>query len=151
MFYKIGFYILLVLVILFVGVSFKTNPMVNTGALSWVDIYSNNPAETIEFLNKNFEITVTETKPSGLGTDYSIIKARGQMWPFAGIMQTPEKAYPSAMIYLTVKDMDAAHEKAIASGARAVVEPMVVDGGMKFGAYEIPGGVTIGITQYGVK
>ena len=151
MFYKIGFYILLVMLALCIGVFMKTNPMKNTGALSWVDILSEDPSATIGFLDNNFGIKVTETKPSGLGTDYHIIKAPGQLWPFAGIMKTPEMSPPQSMIYLTVKDFSVAHKKAIESGAKVVSEPMIANGDMKFAIYTIPGGITIGITQYGVK
>jgi hypothetical protein len=60
------------------------------------------------------------------------------------------KVPPHTMVYLTVKDYDATHAKIIADGA----VPMLVNeyaAGMKFGIYQIPGGLTIGVAQYGVK
>ena len=155
MFYKIGFYVLLVLLILCAGLFMKTNPMKTTGAPSWLDIYSDAPAATIGFLSDNFGITVTKTTPTTIGSDYHIIKASGQLWPFAGIMETPSlpggtRVPAGTVVYLTVLDYAAAHEKAMASGATAVMADMKAED-MTFGYYIIPGGVTIGIVQYGKK
>lgn len=152
MFYKVGFYFLLILVIVFIGIFLKTNPMKNQGALSWVDFYSNNPTATIKFLNDNFDIRVAKTQKTPTGQDYNIIKARGQMWPFAGIMETPilpdgTRAPAGTTVYLTVKDYDVAHVKAIESGAIPFATGMVTDG-MRFGFYKIPGDVGIALVQY---
>lgn len=67
MFYKIGFYILLVLLIGCIALFLKTNPMKTTGALSWIDIYSNNPAATVEFLNDNLGIKTTAAHKTPTG------------------------------------------------------------------------------------
>lgn len=152
MFYKIGFWVLTGIVLACIGLFLKTNPMKNTGAMSWIDIYSDAPAETIGFLNENFGIHVTKSSVTPTGQTYNVIKAKGQLWPFAGIMENPiqadgVKAPAGTTIYLTVKDYDAAHEKAIASGAIPHATHMKVEG-MYFGFYMIPGGVGIGIVQY---
>lgn len=152
MFYKIGFWILLVIVIAFVGLFLKTNPMKSTGAASWVEFYSDTPAETISFLENNFGIKVVNTTKTPMDVDYSIVKAKGQLWPFAGVMQTmtmPDgKQIPAGtVVYLTVKDYNAAHEKAMASGATANATHLRTED-MLFGFYTIPGNVNIGIVQY---
>ena len=155
MFYKIGFYILLIIVILAGGVFIKSNPMKNQGAMSWADIYSNDPSATIGFLNQNFGITVASTNPTPTGQEYSVIKAKGQLWPFAGVMATPvmpdgTEVPEHTVMYLTVTDYAATHEKMLATGAKSLLDNVNAEG-MLFGIYQIPGGVTIGIAQYGVK
>jgi predicted enzyme related to lactoylglutathione lyase len=150
MFYKIGFWVLLVALIASGGLWWNTSSMKLDGGMSWVDIYSVNPPETIEFLDEVFGIKVVETTKDDFG-EYNVIKTKGQLFPFAGIMGLPEmdgvKALPGSMIYLTTKDYAATAEKMKAAGATAQIENMVA-GGMLFGVYEIPGGVFIGIAQY---
>ncbi len=154
MFYKIGFWVLLVIVLGCVGLFVCTNPMKNQGAMSWVDIYSNNPTATLKFLDESLGIkTVKVTKTPDMG-DYNIIKSRGALWPFAGVMELPKMGNttvaPGAMLYFTVNDYVESAKQLVANGAKPIVENMVT-GGMMFGVYEIPGGVTIGITKYGIK
>ncbi len=147
MFYKIGFWILLIALIVCGYLFMTTNPMKREGAMSWIDIYSNAPSETVAFLNEQFGITVTETTTDDFG-QYDVIKAKGQMWPFAGVMKIPEPGMPaSTMMYLTVKDYAATSEKIKAAGAIPQLENMIA-GEMLFGVYEIPGGIVIGISQY---
>ncbi len=155
MFYKIGFWVLLAIVLACVGLFMFTNPMKNNGAMSWVDVYSNDPTATLKFMNDTFDIRVTETSvvPDG-GGDYNVIKSKGSLWPFAGVMKAPEmhghKVPAGTMIYLTVTDYAMMSAKMVANGAKPIEEDIVA-AGMRFGVYEIPGGLTIGIAQYGVK
>ncbi len=152
MFYKISFWVLLAALLTCIGLFLCTNPMKTTGALSWVDIYSDKPEETIGFLNENFGITVQDTTESATGEKYNILKTKGQLFPFAGIMENPtlpdgRRAPAGSTIYLTVQDYDAAHAKAVASGAVPYANHLYAKG-MKFGFYMIPGNVVIGIVQY---
>ena len=155
MFYKIGFYVLLAIVLACGFMFMRTNPMKLQGAMSWAEMYSTDPTATLTFLNQNFGIRVTQSKDMGDGMIYNVIKTPGALWPFAGVMGLPKMADgqpvgPQSMIYLTVTDYDAAHAKMIESGATAHAVGQIAEG-MKFGVYTIPGGVTIGIAQYGVK
>ena len=152
MFYKIGFWILLVIVIAFIWMFMRTNPMKAVGAASWMDIYSDAPAETVAFLEQNLDIKVSKVSQAGTGGDYTVIKAKKQFWPFAGIMATPtsqtgEKAQAGTVPYITVKDYDASHAKLIAAGAVPHATYMYIEG-MMVGFYMIPGNVGIGIAQY---
>lgn len=149
MFYKIGFWVLLAIVIACGALFIHTNPMKNQGAMSWIDIYSEAPAETLKFLETNFDIKVVNVTKMQDGGDYNVIKSRGAMWPFAGVMQMPKVmgATPGSMIYLTVKDYAAAHARALENGAKVILEDMYAEG-MHFGVYEIPGKLKIGIVQY---
>lgn len=149
MFWKIGFFALLALVILMVRVFMKVNPMMSEGSASWIDIYSKDKTATIKFLKEVFGTTVMESKASmSPGIDYKVVKAKGQMWPFAGIMDLPDKKMPPhAMIYITVKDYAAAHKKMLKNGAKVMMADKYA-GGMKFGIYIIPGGVDIGIAEW---
>ena len=155
MFYKIGFYALLVVVALMVFVFIKANPMLNQGASSWIDLYSNDAAATVKFLQDNFGIkTVTNTQTID-GVDYTVIKADGQLWPFAGVMQIAKKfkdmgLSPKATIYLTVKDYEKIHAQLVEAGSKPVMDH-IVGAGMKFGIYIIPGGLDIGVVQYDSK
>ncbi|MCL2331830.1 MAG: hypothetical protein FWC61_04815 [Proteobacteria bacterium] len=151
-FFKIGFFVLLAVVIAGGWVFVKANPMKNTGAASWTDFYSSDPAATMKFLNDNFGITAEQSKESADNMVYYVLKAKGQMWPFAGITDVPmlpdgTKVNQHTTVYLTVKDYAAMHQKMLAAGATAVVADKFA-GGMKFGIYTIPGGITIGIAQY---
>ncbi|MDR1695694.1 MAG: hypothetical protein LBR69_03580 [Endomicrobium sp.] len=153
MFFKAGFFVLLAVVAGMFWVFVKSNPMQNEGANSWTEFYSSNPAETIAFLDKTFAIKSEKNKePAADGAEYNILKAGGQMWPFAGIMELPKQdgkpIEPGTMVYLTVKDFDAAHNRMIANGAKSLMDKMYA-GGMTFGIYAIPGGITIGIAKYG--
>ena len=156
MFYKIGFYILLAIVIAAGWMFVRSNPMKNEGAASWIEIYSSAPSETIRFLSDNFGIKYEKSKDSAAGgMEYTLLKADGQFWPFGGIMGLPEmdggkKVPPHTMIYLTVDDYGAAHKRMVDGGAEVVLTNQVA-GGMKFGIYIIPGGIEIGIAQYGMK
>ena len=155
-FYKIGFYILLVVVLLGGWMFVRANPMKNEGTASWVEMYSYAPEETIKFLNENFGIVYKkspEAVPNGM--TYNILRARHQFWPFAGIMGLPTlpdgtKVKPHTVVYLTVKDYDAARAKMLRSGAQELFGNQYA-AGMKFGIYTIPGDIEIGIAQYGVK
>ena len=155
MFYKIGFYILLAIVIAAGWMFVRSNPMKNEGAASWIEIYSSVPTETIKFLADNFGIHHEKSKDAMDGMEYTLLKADGQFWPFGGIMGLPKMengktAPPHTMIYLTVNDYAAAHKKMVAGGAEVILADRVA-GGMKFGIYVIPGGIEIGLAQYGVK
>ncbi|MCL1902156.1 MAG: hypothetical protein FWG18_00835 [Alphaproteobacteria bacterium] len=155
-FYKIGFYTLLIIVILGGWVFVRANPMKNEGALSWSEFYSAAPEETLSFLNNTLGIQYEkfgETTPMGL--DYFSMRARRQFWPFAGVIglfTLPDgtQIKPHTIAYLTVKDYDATREKFLAGGAVEILGNQMA-AGMKFGIYTIPGGIEIGIAQYGVR
>lgn len=152
MFWKIGFFVLLALLIAASWIFIKSNPMKNEGAASWVDIYSAAPDETVTFLGNVFGIKQVKSEDSAQGMDYKVIKANGQLWPFAGVMGLPtdgfgQKAQPGTMIYLTVKNHAEMSQKMIDNGATLTFGPKIA-GGMEFSIYEIPGGLYIGIAQY---
>lgn len=145
------------IVIAGVWVFIRANPMKNEGAASWTEFYSDAPAETMKFLADNFGIGAEKFADGAEnnGMDYFSLKAKGQFWPFAGVMDVTKlpieaKVPPHTMVYLTVKDYDATHAKIIADGATAMLVGEYA-AGMKFGIYQIPGGLTIGVAQYGVK
>jgi len=124
--------------------------MMNEGAPGWLEIYSKNPDATLKFLAETFGTRIASRKESAVaGMDYAVIRARGQIWPFAGVMGRPEKddMAPHAMIYLTVRDCAATHKKMVANGAKTIIADEYSDG-MKFGIYVIPGGIDIGIAEY---
>jgi predicted enzyme related to lactoylglutathione lyase len=154
MFYKIGFYVLSILLIGMMWIFQVANPMKNAGAASWIDLYSDEPEATVRFLSENLNIKVASTSESAVGGGYTVIKANGQIWPFAGVMKTPagvgagaKKVAPHATIYITVKDYAETAKRIMAAGAKPVLENKEA-GGMKFGIYIIPGGLDIGIAQY---
>ena len=158
MFYKIGFWVLLAIAILCCWMFIRSNPMKAQGAAGWTEFYSSAPQETIKFLNETLGIKSKKQKtPTEM--EYTMLQADGQFWPFAGIMDAgampgEQKVPPSTMVYLTVLDYDKMHDKMVAGGAKTMMHHHVVDtdgGKMKFGVYVIPGDLTIGIAQYGVK
>lgn len=154
MFYIIGFYILLLIVICFIVLFLKLNPTKIAGQVSWADIYSNNAVLTSEFLNKTLGIKSEKTENTD-GVDYTIIKAKKAIFPSAGIMQITDEfknkgLTPHSTLYFTVDNYEKAEQKMIENGAKILV-PVIVKKGMKFGYFLIPGNLDIAIVQYGVK
>lgn len=128
------------------------NPMKIQGDKSWTDLYTNDIDATYKFLNENLGIQVVKIPDNGKGIDYRVIKAKGGMFPYAGLMQIDKEhkqqgLKPHAAIYITVDDYDAMHKKFIEQGAKPELENIQVNN-MKFGFYVIPGGLDIGIVQY---
>jgi predicted enzyme related to lactoylglutathione lyase len=155
MFFKVGFFVLLAVIFVLIGMFIKINPMQIEGAGSWTEFYSSDPQATIAFLDNTLGIKVKNTSSAADGMEYSILKAEKQLFPFAGIMAQPTMpdgsvVPPSTLVYLTVRDYDSTHSKLVQAGAVAHAESQVA-GGMKFGIYTIPGDISIGIAQYGVK
>lgn len=150
-FYTIGFYILLLILICHAFLMFKHNPMKMEGQLSWADLYSNNAEETVDFLNTTLGIKSKKVEQTE-EMDYTIIKANKSFFPFAGIMQITE-AYkekglvPHSTLYFTVKDFDETEQKMLDNGAKILV-PVTIKENMKFGIYLIPGDVDIAIIEY---
>jgi len=152
MFYKIGFFVLLIIVIAMLWLFMRVNPMMNEGSPSWIDISSKSPDETIRFMNNVFGISVMhETKTASSGLDYKVVRGPGQIWPFAGVMPLPDKDFePQSMIYITVRDYDAANKKMIQNGAKPILSDQKA-AGMRFGIYIIPGGIHLGIAEWNRK
>ena len=155
MFFQIGFFVLLALVILMCWVFMRANPMKNEGAGSWTEYYSRDPKVTMKFMEDVFGIKATKFgEPTPCGNDYFSLKAHGQFWPFAGMMDLPQitdrAVDPHTLVYITTKNYDAAHAKMLKLGAKALAHDLYA-GGMKFGIYQIPGEIVIGVAQYGVK
>ena len=151
-FYKIGFYILLSLVAAMVWVFIKVNPMLTEGANSWLDLYSADAPATLSFLEKHFGVLQKDKKLSASGSDYYLLKAQGQLWPFAGLMQIGEYEKglglaPRASIYLTVKDYASKHKELMDAGAKPIIDNKEA-GGMRFGIYVIPGGIDLGVVEW---
>lgn len=135
-------------------VIFAKNPMKVQGDKSWVDMYTSDADATEKFLNENLGIQVVQTNKEN-GMDYRVIKAKGGIFPYAGIMQISdemkkENVQPHATVYFTVKDYDKMSKQFQDNGAKVLLDGMVMEG-MKFGFFVIPGGIDIGIVQYGVK
>ncbi len=133
---------------------FAKNPMVVQGDKSWVDMYSNDADATEKFLNENLGIkTVRKIKNEGF--NYRIIQAKDGIFPYAGVMQIDaamkkENVQPHATIYFTVKNYDEMSKQFQKNGAKVLLDAMVMEN-MKFGFFIIPGGIDVGIVQYGVK
>lgn len=133
---------------------FAKNPMVVQGDKSWTDMYTNDIDATDKFLNETLGIKVVKTTKED-DLDYRIIKAKGGLFPFAGLMQICDEwkkkgLEPHSTEYFTVKDYDKMSEQFLKNGAKVLVDGIVTEG-MKFGIFLIPGGIDIGIVQYGVK
>lgn len=124
------------------------------GQISWADIYSYDIDATQKFFEKTLDIKVKKVTGQD-DMDYRLIQAKKAVYPVAGIMQIRSQErkkglLPHSTLYFTVKNYDEAHKKAIANGAKVILEPRILKN-MKFGAYLIPGGGDIMLVQYGVK
>lgn len=133
---------------------FAKNPMKVQGDKSWVDMYTNDADATEKFLNENLGIKVVQSSKEN-DMDYRVIKAKDGLFPYAGIMQInaemkKEKVQPHATVYFTVKNYDQMSKQFQEKGAKVLFDGMVMEG-MKFGFFVIPGGIDVGIVQYGVK
>lgn len=130
------------------------NPMKVQGDKSWVDMYTNDVNATEKFLNENLGIKVVQTNNEN-DMDYRVIKAKDGLFPYAGIMQMSdemkkENVQPHAIVYFTVKDYDQMSKRFQEQGAKVLLDGMFMKD-MKFGFFVIPGGIDVGIVQYGVK
>lgn len=128
------------------------NPMKVQGDKSWTDLYTNDIDATFKFLNENLGVQVVKVPENPNGEDYRVLKAKGGIFPYAGLMQISEEhkkegLKPHAAIYITVDNYDEMHKKFIEQGAKPQLENYQVNN-MKFGIYVIPGGLDIGIVQY---
>ncbi len=135
-------------------VIFAKNPTMVQGDKSWVDMYSNDAGATEKFLNENLGIKVVQRNNDN-GMDYRVIQAKDGLFPYAGIMQICDKmkkdnVVPHATVYFTVKNYDEMSKQFQKNGAKVLLDGMVLQG-MKFGFFLIPGGIDVGIVQYGVK
>ena len=153
MFYKVGFYVSLIALLICGWFFMRLDPTRNEGAQSWVGMYSTAPADTVKFMQKVFGMRATDMFANDPNTDYIMLTTRRQFWPFGGVMKLPPKfaGISHTMAYLTTLDFEATHRAMIAAGAREVMERRSVgEGGnkMRFGIYVIPGGIEIGIAQY---
>jgi len=136
-------------------VVFAKNPMKVVGDKSWVDMYTDDVDATEKFLSENLGIKVVKRSNESDGMDYRVIQAKDGLFPYAGIMQICDKmkadnVKPHSTVYFTVKDYDAMSKQFQEQGAKVLLDGMVLEG-MKFGFFIIPGGIDIGIVQYGVK
>jgi predicted enzyme related to lactoylglutathione lyase len=158
MFWKIGFGIEFALIIIGAVMFMKINNFKNEGAVSWTDIYSQNPAATVRFLNDAFGVEVVENDDDEKeGTDrdnYTLLKSVGQMAPTASIADVSvlsklsvNNTMPQGIVYFTVNDYADSHLKIVGLGAKVVLADNYA-GGAKFGIYTIPGGVNVGIVQW---
>ena len=121
----------------------------------WTEFYSSDSEKTLAFMEKNFGIKKVATTESAGDIKYNVIRPAGSLWPTAGVMDIPvlpdgSQISPSTMIYITVENYHAAHDKIVADGAVPHIVGQVA-GGMRFGVYTIPGGLVIGVAEYGVK
>jgi len=152
--HAIGFWVFLAVLCAAVWLFVRVNPMKLEGMSSWIEMYSDDALATEKFLHAQFGIKIASRGKSVSGDNYFIIQAAKSFWPFAGIMQIDrkkagqEKLYPHTATYFTTADYDATHKKMLAAGAKPILACYVA-GGMKFGVYIIPGGVEIGLVQYG--
>jgi len=153
MFYKIWFWISVV-ALLGCGWAFmRLDPTRNAGAQSWVGMYSTAPNDTVAFMQKVFGMRTTDMYAADPNTDYIMLTARRQFWPFAGVTKLPPEfvCIEHTVAYLTTTDYDTTHRKMMAAGAREITTNRIVGSGsqkMRFGIYMIPGGVEIGVAQY---
>lgn len=145
-----------ILNILTVFIITTQNPMNVQGQMSWNDLYSNDSDATEKFLKDTLGIKVigmnTLDNNSDKDFNYKILQADKAVFPFSGLMQITdnykkEGMKPHSTIYLTVKNYETAAEKFKTNGAKAIIENMEVKN-MKFGFYNIPGGIEIGIVEY---
>ena len=135
MFWKIGFGIELILIVVMAFVFIKASPMKNQGAISWGEIYSNNSVETTRFMSELFDFKNTGENDQRLSPNVDVRELTGN------------DDVPHSVMYFTVTDYNAIHKKIIEMGATPVAIYKYTHGA-RFGIYKIPGGINIGIVQW---
>ena len=98
------------------------------GSIAWSELLTSEPAKAIEFY-KGLLGVGCETYPGIPDGEYHVLTVDGQ--GVAGVMQMPEHLSaqnipPHWSVYFQVDDLDAALEKAKASGGHVALEPMEV-------------------------
>jgi PhnB protein len=95
--------------------------------------------KTIEFLKGAFDASEVEVHAMPDGRIMNAIIKIGDSMIFMG-EQTPDKEPWPGMLYMYVKDVDAAFKKASHAGGKVVCEPMDMFYGERSGAVEDPSG-----------
>jgi uncharacterized protein len=124
------------------------NPFEQSGAFSWNELMTTDPAGAKEFYGKLFGWEMNDRPMEGM--TYTVLSAGGE--GVGGIMKTPPTAagMPSQWgTYVTVEDVDATAHLAIELGGKVLVEPMTIPDVGRFTLIQDPQGAAISAISYG--
>jgi uncharacterized protein len=124
------------------------NPFEQSGAFSWSELITADPAGAKDFYGKLFGWEMNDRPMEGM--TYTVISAGGE--EVGGIMGTPPTAtgMPSRWgTYVTVEDADATAHLAINLGGKVLVEPTTIPGVGRFTLVQDPQGAVISAISYG--
>ncbi|QUJ69331.1 VOC family protein (plasmid) [Photobacterium sp. GJ3] len=127
------------------------NPFQQHGAFSWAELLVDDAQTAIDYYTKviGWEIESVPMPGTESGQQYHIIKAGGS--PVAGIMERTAE-FQDAPIgwgsYITVDDVDACAEKAIAAGGKVLYPPMDVPNVGRMCVMLDPCGAVVSVIKY---
>lgn len=117
------------------------------GAFSWCELMTTDVASARTFYGKLFNWAFeTAAEPN---THYTLLKYGGEQ--MGGLMAIPPAAAgmpPAWGVYVTVDDVDAAAERAVALGGKVCLPPQDIPGVGRFAVLQDPQGATINVIAY---
>jgi uncharacterized protein len=123
------------------------NPFEQSGAFSWNELMTTDPAAAKEFYGKLFGWEMKDQPMEGM--IYTVLSAGGS--EVGGIMGMPPSAVgmpPSWGTYVTVEDVDATASLAIKLGGKVLIEPRAIADVGRFTLIQDPQGAVISAISY---
>ena len=124
------------------------NPFETTGAFSWVELMTTDPAAAKEFYGELFGWEL-EAAPMG-DMEYTVVKVDGR--PAGGIMNMPPTMPPGVPphwgAYVTVANVDETVAKVEQLGGSVHLPPTDIPGVGRFAVVADPQGATISVIAY---
>lgn len=122
-------------------------PFEQPGAFSWCELITPDPAAARTFYG---ELLGWHLKDGPLdGTPYTVVEVGDR--EVGGIMATPADAPampPAWGVYITVEDVDATAERAVALGGKVLIPPAAIGAMARFSLLQDPQGATFYAIAY---
>lgn len=125
------------------------DPCKQPGAFSWCELLTSDPEAAKQFYGKLFNWTMEPTPTAMPGVDYTLVNCAGQH--IGGIMEIPPSAPempPHWGSYITVENVDATVEQALAMGGTVCVPPQDIPLVGRFSVLRDPQGAVFSIISY---
>lgn len=119
------------------------------GVFSWNELMTTDVESATAFYTKLLGWTTEEKNMPEMGMTYTLVKADGV--PVGGIMPMPPDAGPMPSVwgsYVTVEDVDAAAENAVALGGSVYKEPTDIPGVGRFCVVGDPQGAFLALIRF---
>lgn len=123
------------------------NPFQQHGAFSWCELMTSDPEAARKFYGQLLGWELKEGPVQGI--PYTVISTGGQ--EVGGIASMPPNAPampPTWGVYITVEDVDATAEQAVALGGKVLMPPMEIEEVGRFALIQDPQGANFCVITY---